>query len=278
MLVNLKGILEESTGGIASFNCVDLEMARGCLDAAEASGRPVIIGVATRHWEVLGGKLFVPSLLSVCNSASVPVVLHLDHAKPSEVDIIQEALDSGFTSIMIDASKQSFTENVEITARVVSLAARYSAGTEAELGPILGDEGVAGVVDSGRSSVFTDPVEAARFCSETGIDALAVAVGTAHGLYKETPRLRQEIISEIAGKTDTPLVLHGATGIPDEAVREAVRRGIRKINFFSGLLVSAMDEVRNAASEGNNDYVALRQAMKNSWKITAEQMIRLYNG
>ncbi len=278
MLNNLKEILEGSSGGIASFNCVDFDMARGCLDAAEKTGRPVILGLATRHWEVLGGKVFIPSLLALCRETSVPVALHLDHAKPSEMAVIKEALDAGFTSIMIDASKESFEKNVEITAEVVSLASGYGAGTEAELGPLLGDEGVAGEVDSGKSTVFTDPDEAGRFCRETGVDALAIAVGTAHGLYKDPPRLRQEIISAIATETSTPLVLHGATGIPDEAVKEAVGRGIRKINFFSGLLVCAMDEVRRAATPDNNDFVAMRRAMRKRWENTAEEMISLYKG
>ena len=253
-------------------------MARGCVDAAEDAGSPVIIGVATRHWEFLGGKLFIPSLLEVCKKASVPVALHLDHAKPSELNIIQESLDAGFTSVMIDASKESLTRNIEITSRVVAEAAKFNASTEAELGPILGDEGVAGSVDAGRSDSFTDPGEAAIFCRETGVHALAIAVGTAHGLYKDTPLLRQELISQIAAKTDVPLVLHGATGIPDDAVKEAVGRGIRKINFFSGLLVGAMDEVRRAAAPDNNDYVALRVAMKKNWKEIAAEMIRIYRG
>jgi ketose-bisphosphate aldolase len=278
MLIPMKELLAGSGGGIASFNCVDLEMARACVQAAEECGRPLILGLASRHWRELGGAVFVPSLLAICAETKVETVLHLDHAKPSEADIISEALEAGFTSVMIDGSKLSFEENSRVTAAVVGQAARYGASVEAELGPIIGEEGVAGKVDASASSAFTDPDEAVRFCAETGVDALAVAVGTAHGLYTHTPQINLKLIGELAATVPVPLVLHGATGIPDNVIQESVRLGIRKINFFSGLLVAAMDVLRDVPADDDNDYMALRSRLREAWRETARQIITLYAG
>ena len=280
MLRTLKELLADSLRGVASFNCVDLEMARACIEAAEEARRPVIIGVATRHWESVGGSAFIPSLKAFCEQSEVQVALHLDHAKPRELDILKQALDSGFTSVMIDGSNQRLSQNIDLSRRVVEQAAEYGASVEAELGPIPGEEGVAGRVDAAESSLFTlytRPAEAKKFCDETGVDALAVAVGTAHGLYTEAPVLQLDLISELSSILTTPLVLHGATGIPDEAIREAVRRGVRKINFFSGLLVAGMKVAREQSDPEDNDYLGLRQRMFESWKDTADEMIRLYS-
>jgi len=276
MLMNCKELLENSRGGIASFNCVDFEMARACLEAGEEAGRPVIIGIAVRHWRALGGRLFVPSIRSLCVDVDIPSALHLDHAGPDDLDVIDEALDAGFSSIMIDASKKAFKTNVEVTRGVVQRARLFKASVEAELGPILGDEGVARLVDTG-GAVYTDPGEAGRFCAETGADALAVAVGTAHGLYKAEPKIQQDLISKIAKATGIPLVLHGATGVPDEAIREAVRRGVRKINYFSGLLVDAMDIIRRGREEEDNDYLGYREELREAWKKRARNLIDLYS-
>jgi len=275
MLINLKELLRDSHGGVASFNCIDLEMAKGCLLAAEKLKRPVVIGVATRHWMALGGKEFVPSLVGMCKNAKVPVALHLDHAKPTEKNIVEEALASGFTSIMIDGSSLSFEENVALTKEVIAMCRPFDASVEAELGPILGEEGVAGVVDASKSKNFTNPSEAKSFCEQTLVDALAIAVGTAHGIYKDVPKIQLDLINEIGSLTSTPLVLHGATGIPDEVIRESVKRGIRKVNFFSGLLTEAMDSIRKVKQE-DTDYMALRLTLRKTWERVASDMISLY--
>lgn len=275
MLINLKKLLEESNGGIASFNTVDLEMAKGCIEAAENLNRPIIIGVATRHWDTLGGKVFIPSLLEMIKEAKVPIALHLDHAKPTQINIIKEAIECGATSIMIDASLLPFEENIKITKEVVALCHPLNISVEAELGPIIGDEGVASLVDASKSKKYTNPEEVSAFCKATGVDALAIAVGTAHGLYKEKPEIQSELISKIKNATTTPLVLHGATGVPDEVIKDAVKRGIRKINFFSGLLQTAMNTVRTV-EKGDNDYVGLRKKIREDCKTTAIDIINLY--
>ena len=278
MVHTLEELFARSHGAVASFNCIDLEMARGCIEAAEAADHPVIIGVATRHWNAVGGRSFIPSLRAVCEAAAVPVALHLDHAKATQLDIVEEALAEGFTSIMIDGSTLPYEENVRVTQEVVSTAHGRGASVEAELGPLIGEEGVAAVVDASTVSKYTDPDEAHRFCQETGVDALAVAVGTAHGLYKDEPRLQMELISELNEKAAAPLVLHGATGVSDEAIREAVRRGVRKINYFSGLLVEAMETIVSATDPADTDYLAFRLRLREGWKRRAAALIALYRG
>ncbi len=276
MISNLKDLLLNSKGGIASFNTVDLEMAKGCILAAEELNRPIVMGVASRHWEVLDGKIFLASLSAMVKEAKVPIALHLDHAKPEQLDIINEAIEGGMTSIMIDGSTLPLRENIEVTKRVVELCHPLGISVEAELGAIIGDEGVANLVDASKSKKYTDPEDAKFFCQETGVDALAIAVGTAHGLYKDTPKLQLDLISEIYSVVgETFLVLHGATGIPDEAIRGSVKRGIRKINFFSGLLQESMNTVR-LVGDGDNDYVKLRKAIRETCKNTAKEIIALY--
>lgn len=278
MLTTLQQIIETANGAIASFNCIDLEMARGCIEAAEAECQPVIIGVASRHWNVLGGAAFIPSLRKFCEEASVPVALHLDHAGPHEMHVFRSALDSGFSSVMMDGSKCSFEENVRVTSEAVSLAEKYGVGVEGELGPLAGIEGLANQVDASEMKKYTDPDEALQFCQHTGVSALAVAVGTAHGLYKDEPEIQQDLISLIAEKTGVALVLHGATGVPEDAIIEAVSRGVKKINYFSGLLVSAMDSIRAFQTVGDQDYLGFRMAMRQSWKDCARNLICLYRG
>ena len=275
MLISLKKLLENSTGGIASFNTVDLEMAKGCILAAEELNRPIIMGVATRHWDVLDGEVFIPSLKKMVENAKVPIALHLDHAKSSQLDIINKAIECGMTSIMIDGSNLPFEENIEITKKVVDICHPLNISVEAELGPIIGDEGVANIVDASLSKKYTNPEEAKLFCEKTSVDALAIAVGTAHGLYKEAPKIQSQLISDIANLVDTPLVLHGATGIPDEVIKDSVSRGIRKINFFSGLLQAAMKTVRTV-EENDNDYVKLRTDIRASSMTLAKTIINLY--
>ena len=277
MITNLKNLLLNSKGGIASFNTVDLEMAKGCILAAEELNRPIVMGLASRHWEIVGGKIFLASLSAMVKEAKVPIVLHLDHAKPEQLDMIKEAIESGMTSIMIDGSALPLKENIKITKKVVELCHPLDISVEAELGAIAGDEGVANLVDSSLTKKYTDPKDAEFFCKETGVDALAIAVGTAHGLYKDTPKLQLDLISEIYSVVgETFLVLHGATGIPDEAIRSSIKRGIRKINFFSGLLQESMNTVR-LVEDGDNDYVKLRKAIREACKKTAKEIITLYN-
>ena len=153
----------------------------------------------------------------------------------------------------------------------------YGAHVEAELGAITGLEGVAGFVDGNvNHSLYTDPGKAEAFIRECPVEALAVSVGTAHGLYKTKPKLQFKLIEEINRRIPTPLVLHGATGVPDDAIIKAISLGVRKINYFSGLLVTAMDEVRLGVSENDNDYIGFRNRLVARWKRDAQEKLELY--
>lgn len=267
--------VKDSVKGSAtgSFNILDLDMAFSVLDAAESLQTPVIIGIASRHFDDIRAPLLVPSLLKAIESASVPAVLHLDHAAPDQLDMIKQALDLGFTSIMIDGSLLPLDDNIEITHKVVELSHRYDASVEGEIGGIAGEEGVADTQeDSPEDIPYTDVTEAQQFISATNVDALAIAVGTAHGIYKSEPHINFDVIKEIASITDIPLVMHGATGVSDSAIQRSITLGIRKINYFSGLLQTAMNEVRSY-NETSNDYHSFKNTVSAQWqKVITEQM------
>lgn len=264
-------------GAVGSFNILDLDMAQAVIDSAESLHLPVIIGIASRHFDAINAPMLVPSLLKMIESCTQPVALHLDHAGPQQMDMIHDALELGFTSIMIDGSQLPYDENVKLTARVVDLARAYNAGVEGELGAVAGEEGVADT-DSDAPEIlpYTWPDEASRFVEQTGVDALAIAVGTAHGLYTQEPHIHYDTIRNVAAGTQVPLVMHGATGVSDQSIQMSVNLGIRKINFFSGLLQCAMDEVRNSASLESNDYLALKQRSAKSWRKMITQQMTLY--
>jgi Fructose/tagatose bisphosphate aldolase len=178
--------------------------------------------------------VYISSLVrAVAPHYTIPVALHLDHAE--DMDLVKRALDHGFTSVMFDGSTLPLEENIRITREVVELARRYEASTEAELGRVAGFE--IGGSDTGEA-VLTDPQGVADFVAATGVDSLAVSIGTAHGIYVSTPTLHQERLSEIRAASDVPLVLHGGSGTPEDQVREAIRRGITKINIYADLRIA----------------------------------------
>lgn len=260
MKQNLEQVLKShSPAAIGSFNILDLDMAFSIFDSAETLQTSVIIGIASRHFDDIRAPLLVPSLLKAIDEATIPVALHLDHAAPDQLDMIKQALDLGFTSIMIDGSCLTLDENIKVTNKVVELSHRYNASVEGEIGGIAGEEGVADTkLDTPENIPYTDPTEAQQFITETNVDALAIAVGTAHGIYKSEPHINFDVIKEVSSITDTPLVMHGATGVSDTAIQKAITHGIRKINYFSGLLQTAMDEIRYYTNQ-SNDFITLRK-------------------
>ena len=278
MRSNLSEVLSAVAPGAAgSFNVLDLDMALAVLDSAEALGLPVIVGIASRHFESIRADVRTASILKAIEGASVPAALHLDHAAPDQLALIRTALDLGFSSVMIDGSKLPLQHNVEVTAQVVEIAHGYGASVEGELGGIAGEEGVADTgVDAPQSVPYTDADEAEQFAHQTGVDALAVAVGTAHGLYADEPKISFDTIRNIARRVSVPLVLHGASGVPDEAMRRCVDDGIRKINYFSGLLKTAMDRVRNDHAVTNNDWFGFKSRLTTDWRREITEQMQLY--
>lgn len=278
MKADLSSILAAAQPGAAgSFNILNFEMACAIAAAASEVRSPVVIGVAARHFERIHARGLAPALLALAESQPAPVALHLDHALPDQLDMIRQALDLGFTSIMIDGSHLPPEKNLAVTRRVVALARSYGASVEGEMGGLAGEEGHAG---SGLESVpvtpCTDPDAAERYARESGIDALAVAIGTAHGVYKAAPVIRFDVLEALRERVPVPLVLHGSTGVTSADIRACIDRGIRKINFFSGLLVASTDVARERAPEIGYDHLKLQEQMFKAWQNVVLDQIALY--
>lgn len=244
MLVNMNEVLrpaKKNQYAVGLFNAVNLELARGIIAAAEATRSPVIMGTA----EVLlpYGPLDEVSyyLIPMAKKASVPVVVHLDHGLTYDTCI--KALKLGFSSIMYDCSTDSYEENVRKVKEMADIAHSYGATIEGELGHVGDNEGSAEGSShlADPSAFFTDPSLAKDFVDKTGVDALAIAVGNAHGAYKLPPKLDFERIRTIAKTVDVPLVLHGGSGLTDNDFKQAIRDGISKVNIFTDINVAAVE-------------------------------------
>lgn len=237
-VATLKEVLDQARAGqyaVCNFDCFNVETAQAAVRAAEETQSPVILAYAEVFDPHIGQRHFAKMLRSMAEDASVPVVLHTDHY--THIDMLKGALDSGFTSVMIDASDKEFEKNVELTRQVVEMAKPYGASVESELGHVSG----LGDIFEDDASVYTDPKLAGTFVKETGVDALAVSIGNVHGVYKSEPNLRFDILEKIAAEAPIPLVLHGASGISDEDLRKAATMGIAKVNFFTDLCLAAAD-------------------------------------
>lgn len=232
MLVTLKTILklaEAKKCAIGSFNTPNLASLKAVISAAEELNQPVILMHAQVHEEMELCKMeeIAPIMIFMAERASVPVCVHLDHG--TDVAYVKKGLELGFTSVMYDGSELDNAANYANTALTVELARRYGASVEAEIGSMGARESGG----EGGESIYTDPAEAEKFAAETGIDALACAFGTAHGLYLSTPKLDFERLSEIKKRVSVPLVMHGGSGVSPEDYRKVIDLGIRKINYYT---------------------------------------------
>lgn len=237
MLVGLDEILalaEEKNFAVPAFNVYNMETVMGVIQAAEEKHAPVILQVYSRLFKEGGARFLAPVVLEAARSASVPVCFHIDHGA-GKMEITR-AMRYGCSSVMIDASMLSFEENVAITKEIVEMAEWNGLKVEGEIGHI-------GSVNDDVMDEFTEPEEAAKYTKQTGVTALAVLVGNAHGRYKKPPKLDIQRIADIKAAAKVPLVLHGGSGIPDEEVRAAIDAGIRKANFGTDLCYSFLDEV-----------------------------------
>lgn len=223
---------------VGAFNVENMEMVMAVIAAAEELHAPVMLQTTPSTVSYAGLDLYLANCRAVAEKASVPVAMHLDHGNSFE--LAMQALRTGYTSIMIDGSHQVFEENIVLTRRVVEACAPSGIPVEAELGKVGGKEDD---LDGGNGG-YTVPEEAREFAERTGVDSLAVAIGTAHGVYKGEPRLDLDRLSEIRGLVSIPLVLHGASGLSEEAVRESIRRGICKVNFATELRIAYTQGVR----------------------------------
>ncbi|MDO4554818.1 MAG: class II fructose-1,6-bisphosphate aldolase [Lachnospiraceae bacterium] len=228
-------LLDAQKGGYAvgAFNVENMEMVQAVVAAAEELKSPVIMQTTPSTVKYADLAYFYANVKTAAEKASVPVVMHLDHG--SSFELAMRALRTGYTSIMIDGSHESFEDNIAVSKAVVDACHPSMIPVEAELGKVGGKEDD---LDGGEGNPYTDPNEAKLFVEKTGIDSLAVAIGTAHGVYKGTPKVDVERLSEIRKVVDIPLVLHGTSGVPDEVVKECIKRGICKVNYATDLRIA----------------------------------------
>ncbi len=273
MLVTMKELLikaENENFAVGAFSVGNMEMIMGVISAAEKLNTPVILQIAEKRLGNSPLELMAPMMVSAAKNAKVQVAVHLDHG--ITIDCIKKALAYGFTSVMLDCSLKPLDENIETTKEVVRLAREYGATVEAELGVVGGNEG-----DTEEHVITcTDPIVAKRFCKETGIDALAVAIGNAHGNYPVLPELRFDVLEEIHNSTDVPLVLHGGTGITAEMFRKAISLGIRKINIATASFDALALSAKNYLADGD-DYFTLSSKMAEGVYNNVAKHINIFN-
>lgn len=222
---------EEGGYAVGAFNCNNMEIVQAIIAAAEAENAPVIMQASQGAIKYAGIDYIVAMAKLAAERTHVPVALHLDHGTSFEQ--VMQCIRAGFSSVMIDGSKLPLEENIALTRRVLDVARAVGVSVEAELGKIGGTED--DIYVSEREAFFTDPEEAGIFVRETGVDALAVAIGTAHGQYKGTPELDFPRLEKIKSIVKIPIVLHGSSGVPDDAIREAIRLGVRKVNIDTNI-------------------------------------------
>lgn len=258
MLVNMKDLLldaQKRNYAVGSFSVANMEMVLGVIKAAEETRSPIILQIAEVRLNHSPLALIGPLMVAAAEEADVPVAVHLDHGKTP--CCIGQALEIGFSSVMFDGSHLPVEENIEITKGIVEIAKEYGAAVEAEIGCVGGSE------DGSEDIAIncTSPEQAKRFAEETGVDALAIAIGNAHGNYKEEPKLRFDILERVHELVSIPLVLHGGTGISEKDFIRCHQNGIKKINIATATFDSVERSVCESYQNGKiNGYYDLHQA------------------
>lgn len=281
MLVNLKEILEiaeRDKTAVGMFNATGFDSLQAVIGAAEELNRPVIIAHAEVH-NVYNDISFVgPAMLAAAKNAKVPVCVHLDHG--TSLDMIYRALRIGFTSVMIDASALPYEENLALTKSVTQVAHAMGVSVEAELGRLATGEAGGKQVDAPvrAEDFYTRPEEAKAFCAETGVDALAIAFGTAHGFYTAQPKLDFSVVKNVAAATGLPLVMHGGSGVDEEGFRRAIENGIRKINYYSYMSKAGYEAAAEQIARGNSKYLHdVEYAAMSAMKEDVKKAIRIFS-
>lgn len=230
---------------VPAFNVDNLESVLGVLNALNSTGKPLIIQTIPRTLKY-GGIPTYAALTRALYKGGADLSIHLDHG--GDIQTVRACIDAGYTSVMIDGSMLDFDQNVSLTKQVVELARKSGVSVEAELGTIGGKEETEGQIK------YTEVAEAVEFVKLTGVDSLAIGVGTAHGVYKGTPHIAVDRIKEIADKVDIPLVLHGASGLSDEVIRACIDAGINKINFATHLRQAFTEGLKKGLADKGATY------------------------
>ena len=274
-LVKMKDLLkraEEKNIGCGAFSVGNMEMVKGAIRAAEELETPIILQIAEVRLKNSPLHLMGPMMVQAAKEAKVDVAVHLDHGLTFET--VDKALELGFTSVMLDASTLTFEENIAKVKTVVEKAQKYGATVEAELGLVGGSED--GSCDHGIRC--TDPDDAVVYARETGIDALAVAIGNAHGNYPVAPTLAFDVLEKIHEKVDIPLVLHGGSGITDKDFQRAISLGIRKVNIATASFNSLIAHVEKyMASTDKHNFFDLNEAMVQGTYENVKRHILVFN-
>ncbi|MCI9355190.1 MAG: class II aldolase [Firmicutes bacterium] len=274
-LVKMKTLLENAENkkiGCGAFSIANMEMIRGAIKAAEEMQTPIILQIAEVRLNYSPLHMIGPMMVAAAKQSKVDVAVHLDHGLTLET--VKQALEIGFTSVMLDASTLPFEQNIEKTKSVVELAKKYGATVEAELGLVGGSED--GSSDHGIRC--TDPQDAKVFAENTGIDALAVAIGNAHGNYPVAPKLAFDVLEQIKNNVSIPLVLHGGSGITDKDFQKAISLGIKKVNIATASFNSLTNKVEEyIKSEGKHNYFDLNSSMTEGTYQNVKKHIKVFN-
>lgn len=272
MLVNLNTVLKDARKNgyaVGLFNTTDTDMLQAAIDAAEEARSPIIVGTAEvllPHGEL---SLIAPSVLARAKAASVPVVVHYDHGLT--FDRCMEALRLGFSSIMFDGSTGAYEENLAQTREIVKIAHSFGVTVEGEIGHV----GQADQADNAKHDLYTTVEQAQQYIANTGVDALAISIGTAHGKYIKKPDLDLQRLRDISAAVDTPLVLHGGSGLSDDDFRNCVRDGISKINIFTDLCVAGEKAMKEGLEQGLS-YLDIRNKKVEAIKATVLNKMQLF--
>ena len=259
MMVNFSALLAEARKGqyaVGSFNVYNYETIRGVVDAGNELGYPTIVAFGENYLPNMELEEIAAVVKAMSAKADIPLVLHLDHCK--SFTTIVKAIKAGFTSIMYDGSSLPFADNMKKTAEIVAIAHAAGVSVEAELGAIGGGEFSN---EESSEEIYTNPDQAAEFVSTTKVDALAVSIGTVHGMYKGTPKVDVDVLKKIASCVDIPLVLHGGSGTPVDIVHECIRNGIAKINVNTEISVYTVEKLKELVNS-NKSYHLSQLALK----------------
>jgi fructose-bisphosphate aldolase class II len=235
---------------VGQFNMNNLEFAQAIVEAAMEEKSPFIFGVSEGALKYMGIEFTVALAEAAAKKSGLPIALHLDHG--STFEVAMKCIRAGFSSVMFDGSHYPFEENVRLTKEVVKAAHAMGVSVEGELGTIGGVEDDISVDEAHAS--LANPEEAIRFYEETGVDCLAIAVGTAHGMYKGEPNIRYDIIEKVANAIPVPVVLHGGSGVPDDSIRKAIAAGVGKINVNTENQVACTDTIRQILNNDSKVY------------------------
>jgi fructose-bisphosphate aldolase, class II len=274
-LINLKDILADASVrnyAVGMFDVVGSESLKAIISAAEECKSPVIIALAEVHLPYAPLELLAPMMVDAAKRSNVPVAVHLDHGL--NYNTIIRTMNLGFSSVMFDGSTLSYEDNLKGTQEIVKAAKVLGVSVEAELGHVGGEEGGG---EDNHEKYYTEPEKAVDFVERTGIDALAVAIGTVHGEYVTKPCLDLNRLSEIHSKVEIPLVLHGGSGLSDDDFKECINRGIRKINIFTDMSYAAADGIKKLLEQKNKIHCfEISSAAENSMKEVVMKKIQLF--